>query len=198
MTKQRGNPNKGENKMEQKKGLTEIIEQKMNAERIDNELKEVRKEQRGNSTKKHGKPKFEIRVSPERRETWQRAADIEKRSLSDFVRIATDEKTERITQMQKISFRTQTAEAEIIHKIVDRAMEMARKLTGRSPDFKPIDLTMDITATHCNGTPLRLSELLAAPDFDFSHDVFGIMRHINRTTGKLEDHFLPRFAAKTD
>lgn len=43
-----------------------------------------------------GNPKFEIRVAQSRRETWQRAADIEKRSLSDFVRIATDERAKRI------------------------------------------------------------------------------------------------------
>lgn len=93
-----------------------------------------------------------------------------------------------------IKFNTGPGEAEIIHQIVDRAMAMARKATNRAPGFRPIDLTMDITATHCNGTPLKLRELLDAPDFDFSHDVFGIMRHINRETGQLEDCFLPRCA----
>jgi len=48
--------------------------------------------------KQHGNPKFEIRVAQSRRETWQRAADLEKRSLSDFVRIATDEKTKQVLE----------------------------------------------------------------------------------------------------
>lgn len=55
---------------------------------------------------------------------------------------------------------------------------------------------MDITATHANGCPLKLAELLAADDFNFSHDVAGIYRHLDRTTGKLLDCFLPRFAQK--
>ena len=54
-------------------------------------------------------------------------------------------------------------------------------------------LAMDITATHANGCRLKLYELLMADDFNFVHDVFGIARHLDRTTGKLMDHFLPRF-----
>ena len=42
--------------------------------------------------------------------------------------------------------------------------------------------------------PLDLSALLEAPDSDFAHDVFGIRRHLNRQTKKLEGHFLPRYA----
>jgi hypothetical protein len=53
---------------------------------------------------------------------------------------------------------------------------------------------MDLAACHCNGCPLQLTELLDADDFNFSHDIFGIRRHLNRTTGKLDDRFLPRFA----
>ncbi len=57
-----------------------------------------------------------------------------------------------------------------------------------------MDWLMDIAACHLNGCPLQLQELAAADDFNFSHDVFGIRRHIDRTTGKLTDSFLPRFA----
>jgi hypothetical protein len=53
---------------------------------------------------------------------------------------------------------------------------------------------MDITACHLNGCPLRLGELLGADDANFAHDVFGIRRHLNRETGKLEDCFCPRYA----
>jgi hypothetical protein len=56
---------------------------------------------------------------------------------------------------------------------------------------------MDITAIHCNGTPLRLADLAAADDFGFFHDVYGINRHIDRDTGTLTGFFLPRFCAPT-
>ena len=78
-------------------------------------------------------------------------------------------------------------ESQLIHKIVVRASEKYPK------EFDRLSLDMDITACHLNGTPLRLEELLATDDFNFSHDIFGIARHINRATGKLENHFLPRF-----
>ena len=55
---------------------------------------------------------------------------------------------------------------------------------------------MDFTAVHANGNPLRLADLLAADDFNFAHDAFGIARHLNRTNGQLENCFLPRFTQK--
>ena len=55
-------------------------------------------------------------------------------------------------------------------------------------------LAMDLTAAHANGTPLKLAELAEAEKFDLTHDVFGIVNHINRRTGQLEDCFLPRYA----
>lgn len=59
----------------------------------------------------------------------------------------------------------------------------------------PLNIEMDLTAVHNNGTPLRLKELLAADNFNLMHDIGGIARHINRDTGQLEDFFVPRFAA---
>jgi hypothetical protein len=64
-------------------------------------------------------------------------------------------------------------------------------------------LRMDLTACHLNGTPLRLQDLHDASDFALAHDLQGIERHIDRTTGKLTDPyrasrdglFVPRFAA---
>lgn len=46
-------------------------------------------------TKSNGNPKFEIRVAPSRRKTWERAAEIEQRTLSDFIKVAIDERAER-------------------------------------------------------------------------------------------------------
>lgn len=57
-----------------------------------------------------------------------------------------------------------------------------------------LQLSMDLTACHANGCPLDLDGLLNADKGDFLHDVTGIMAHINRQTGQLEDCFLPRYA----
>ena len=79
-----------------------------------------------------------------------------------------------------------------IHAIAKRAAEMAKQ-AGCEVDMLSVD--MDITACHISGCRLKLAELLKADDFNFSHDIHGIGRHINRDTGKLENCFLPRFAA---
>jgi hypothetical protein len=58
---------------------------------------------------------------------------------------------------------------------------------------KPLDLDMDLCATHRNGNPLRLKALLDADDFNFAHDVCGIQQNIDRETGEMMNCFLPRF-----
>ena len=58
-----------------------------------------------------------------------------------------------------------------------------------------MDLVMDIEATHCNGCELKLEALEKADDGNFFHDVYGIIKNINRQTGKLENCFLPRYSA---
>lgn len=88
-----------------------------------------------------------------------------------------------------ISFSTTTEDAKIIGQIAARACTVW-------PEGDRLNFEMDITATHANGCPLKLAELLAADDFNFAHDVAGIYRHLDRTTGKLLDCFLPRFAQK--
>ncbi len=55
---------------------------------------------------------------------------------------------------------------------------------------------MDLVACHANGCPLDFERLSDADDFNIAHDVFGIRRHLDRETGQLTDHFLPRYAAK--
>lgn len=93
--------------------------------------------------------------------------------------------------MKKLRF-AEGKDARAIDLIVDRAVEMAE-----SKEI-PLDkhrLHMDISAVHANGCPLELDRLLKADDFNFTHDVFGIMRHINRKTGKLTGFFLPRCKA---
>jgi hypothetical protein len=61
---------------------------------------------------------------------------------------------------------------------------------------KPADrmaLAMDLAAVNAT-CPIDGGKLVAFPDFDFWHDISGIQRHIDRTTGKLGDFFLPRCA----
>ena len=90
-----------------------------------------------------------------------------------------------------INWKITKQESEIIMEIVQRAERIYKK-AGR--DVDPLQVNMDLTATHANGCPLRLTELLQAPDFDFAHDLFGIEHHLNRETGKLGDYFFPRCA----
>lgn len=61
----------------------------------------------------------------------------------------------------------------------------------------PTNTLMNLSAVHCH-TPLRLHALAEADKFNFAHDILGIERHINKTTGELEDCFLPRFADNDD
>jgi len=87
-----------------------------------------------------------------------------------------------------IKFTASRAETDIIFAICERA----EKLTNGT--YSHMDVAMDIEAAHCNGNPLKLDKLLAADDFNFAHDVFGIRRHLNRETGALNDCFSPRFS----
>ena len=90
-----------------------------------------------------------------------------------------------------LNWTTTREDDEIIFKIVSRAMKIFKGKAGK------LCLTMDISACHANGCPLKLDELLKADDFNFMHDIHGIHEHINRETGKLGDCFWPRFAKKS-
>lgn len=82
----------------------------------------------------------------------------------------------------EIKWNATRAEYQIIRKIVDRAWKHD---AFRSRYASRGDLEMDIEATHCNGNPLRLQDLLD-----------GICRHLNRTTGELGGCFSPRFSKR--
>lgn len=94
--------------------------------------------------------------------------------------------------MKQISFETTKEDSTLIRGIVKRA---ADDWGASGHELDRLACSMDITACHASGCPLRLSELLEAPAYDFAHDVSGIMRHLNRKTGKLGGCFLPRFSA---
>lgn len=86
-----------------------------------------------------------------------------------------------------------STELDLIGKIGKRARGMTMSFIKRPQSA----WVMDVDACH-RSCPLKLAELLAADDFNFMHDVIGIMKHLNRMTGKLEDCFLPRFAKSDD
>jgi hypothetical protein len=97
----------------------------------------------------------------------------------------------REEEMIEIRFDTTPEEFKTIVAIVERYQEMCSR-HGAKADF--LSVQMDLSAAHANGCPLDLESLLAADDLSFAHDVAGISRHIDRNTGKLMGHFLPRFA----
>lgn len=93
--------------------------------------------------------------------------------------------------MTQINMEANHNDSVLINKIVARA--------AKAPNVhSPLDLAMDITAVHLNGCPLDLDRLLAADDANFFHDIYGIIRHIDRNTGELLFCFLPRFAARKE
>ena len=105
--------------------------------------------------------------------------------------------------MKTASFDIGMTEYGIIHKIVDRAKQLGivtQSKRGRKTHgvggYSRITCYMDLIACHANGMALDLSALLESDDFNFAHDVCGIARHINRTTGEIEGCFVPRFALK--
>ena len=79
------------------------------------------------------------------------------------------------------------------NKEIATIIAIAKRATAMQPKYDYTTCMMDVEATHCNGTPLKLQDLLETDNFNFAHDVFGIARHIDRGTGKLKNCFSPRF-----
>jgi len=94
--------------------------------------------------------------------------------------------------MNRIRFDATKEEMTIVTKIAKRASKMAAE---NGIDYPVLEAHMDVSAVNATCCKLKLAELAEADDFNFSHDLFGIRRHLNRKTGQLEDCFLPRFAA---
>jgi hypothetical protein len=84
----------------------------------------------------------------------------------------------------------------ISNKDFNLIVQIAERVESDIPNYpdKRQTMIMDLNACHSNGMPLQLEELLKADIFDFTHDIYGIRRHIDRTTGKLQDSFVPRYA----
>ncbi|MGR3177814.1 MAG: DUF6874 family protein [Candidatus Anammoxibacter sp.] len=87
-----------------------------------------------------------------------------------------------------INFNTTKADQKLITKIAQRAVKL-------NPDYDFMDASMDVSAVHLNDCKLDLKKFIGFDDFNFGHDAFGIARHIDRNTGKLQNCFLPRCSA---
>ena len=98
--------------------------------------------------------------------------------------------------MTPVSFRITIADRMLVNLIVVRARALYASLEIEDAPSAG-DLTMDLVATHANGCPMDWSKLLDAKDFSFIHDVAGIVRHINRRSGKLGGCFFPRCAVRS-
>lgn len=98
-----------------------------------------------------------------------------------------------VTRRRTVKFDASRDDSRRIMDIARRAVMLAHRARI---DYDFQTACMDVTAVHCNGCPLKLDELLAADDFNFSHDVFGILRYIDRATGELGGCFVPRFAVQ--
>lgn len=94
-----------------------------------------------------------------------------------------------------IDFKLNKADSSLINKLVDRLFQLNKEY-NLGHDLDKVDILMDVTATHLNGCPLLLEDWLNSDDFNFMHDMVGIINHLDRDTGKLSNHFLPRFAVK--
>lgn len=97
-----------------------------------------------------------------------------------------------MTSQTKVSFAVPATDRDLIKQIAHRA---AAVIKGYGQKVDVVDVMMDLTAVHANGCKLRLSDLLAADNFNLLHDIVGIENHLDRETGQLSNHFLPRFSA---
>lgn len=91
----------------------------------------------------------------------------------------------------EINFNCSPQDGALIGQIVKRGIDMGVEY-GVKLDH--LTMAMDITTCHCNGTPLKLLQFLMSDPSDFSHDLLGITRFIDRKTGKMREGFSPRFA----
>jgi|GEM_PF-998070 len=88
----------------------------------------------------------------------------------------------------EINWNATKEDCELIKKIAKRAVELW-------PEADALNVVMNITATHLNGCPLDLPELLHADEVIFQHDIAGIAHFLDREDGRLVG-FVPRCAKR--
>jgi hypothetical protein len=99
--------------------------------------------------------------------------------------------------MSAVSFEIAESDRQLVDEIVQRYAAAYSKAMRVEPSKRTLqNLRMDLTATHANGCPMDFAKLLATDNFTFGHDISGIDRHIDRSSGKLLNCFLPRCAKR--
>ena len=93
--------------------------------------------------------------------------------------------------MKNLDFSTDKESLMLIDMIVGRYADFYSKF-HKGQSFNRMHLVMDLLLAH-KSNPLQLWELLHATDEDFTHDISGIIQHLDRATGELRDLFSPRY-----
>jgi hypothetical protein len=98
---------------------------------------------------------------------------------------------------EKISFACSPQERMLVTEIRHRARKLRPHLDGlHLVKLAEAELCarMDLIAVHANGCRLDFKKLLSFDDYSFLHDLDGIEKHLDRTTGHLQNCFVPRCA----
>jgi hypothetical protein len=77
----------------------------------------------------------------------------------------------------------------LIDKIVHRFAGICKE---HGKQLAIVETMMDITLSHTQNNKLNLFALLLTNDNDFAADVIGIIKNMDRSTGKLTNGFVPR------
>lgn len=88
-----------------------------------------------------------------------------------------------------MDFNATKAEHKLIAIIAERA-------SGELQLRDRVSTMMDLTAVHSNNIKLDFKKLASADSFNFAHDVCGIIKNLDRNTGKLMNFFRPRCAVR--
>lgn len=94
-----------------------------------------------------------------------------------------------------VSFAATAQERTLVELIAKRVIKQHEELFHHCYEDRE-SLEMDLLATHANGNPMDFERLLDADPFNLLHDVVGIYRHLDRTTGQLNNCFCPRFSRR--
>lgn len=96
--------------------------------------------------------------------------------------------------MNKQSRKLLRQDVALIAQIADRAVAVAKAASHETTDVPSFMRVFMCVGMAHQRSPLDLDRLLHGPLTDFTHDVFGIMRHIDLETGYMRDCFVPRYA----
>ena len=81
--------------------------------------------------------------------------------------------------MEEVSFDCTKEEIDTIDRIANRVVKM-RKSQGIVDNYDKTECMMDLSACHCNGTPLDSDKCGKSYDFALGLDVMGLDKHMNR------------------